>query len=185
MPERIRILGLDIEAAHGSSWNSTFDAKMFFGAAMRWDDEQWQNGGYLPPGASDVDFANWVAPLYTPNVLIVAHNGGYDLGGINGESLRLGFGSLPALLLSDTCKHIPKRGNMWSASLQNMCERYGVAAKGGMSRHGWEQAYRGDPEWLALVRAYNENDVDCVLALRRAMLAAGDLLAPQVWRPNA
>lgn len=176
-----RVLGLDIEAAHGASWGSTFDARIFFGAAMRWEDEDEQH--YLKPYASRRAFELWVRPLYTPGVLVVAHNGSYDLGGLNGESIRLGLDSLPTLLLSDTCKHIPQRGNMWSASLQNMCQRYGVEEKGSMSRYGWEEAYRGNREWLARVREYNENDVDCVLALRLAMIEAGDLLAPRSWSP--
>lgn len=180
-PRTLRILGLDIEAMHGASWNSTFDAKMFFGAAMRFEDETDQR--YLRPGAGRTAFARWIKPLYLPDVIVVAHNASYDLGGLNGESLRLGLGILPPLLVSDPCKHTAKRGNMWSASLENMCQRYGVATKGSMSRHGWEAAYRGDPEWLERVRAYNENDVDCVLALRRAMLEAGDLRAPKTWRP--
>lgn len=181
MPERVPVLGLDIEAQHGSSWGGTFDARIFFGAAMRWEDETEHH--YLKPRARRAAFARWVKPLYTPNVLAVGHNIEYDLGGLNGEAIRLGLPPLPALLVSDTCKHIAKRGNMWSASLENMCQRYGVATKGAMSRHGWEMAYRGDPEWLARVRDYNERDVDCVLALRRAMLAAGDLRGPEVWRP--
>lgn len=180
-PRTLRILGLDIEAAHGASWNSTFDAKMFFGAAMRFQDETEQR--YLKPGAGKLAFSRWIKPLYERDIIVVAHNGGYDLGGLNGESLRLGLGSLPPLLLSDTCKQIAKRGNMFSASLENMCQHYGIAAKGSMSRYGWEQAYRGDPEWLERVRVYNEQDVDCVLALRRAMLEAGDLLSPKTWRP--
>lgn len=177
-----RILGLDIEAEHGASWDSAFDARIFFGASMRWDDETEHR--YLPPHASRAAFARWVKPLYAPGVLVVAHNGEYDLGGLNGESIRLGLGSLPPLMLSDTCKHLPKRGNMWSASLENMCHHYGIQGKGSMPRHGWEEAYRGDKHWLEQVRLYNENDVDCVLALRRALIAAGVLRPPQIWSPG-
>jgi hypothetical protein len=178
--EARRILGLDIEAQHAATWGNQYDGRIFFGAALRFEDEP-DGMSYLRPHASADEMKLWIQPLYTPNVIVVAHNGTYDLTGLSGESVRLGLGPLPSVMLSDTLKHGPKVGQMFGRSLGNLCQMYGLIDKGSMSRYDWDAAYRGEQWALDKCREYNINDVDCVLELRKAML--GILSAPKVWRP--
>jgi hypothetical protein len=179
-PRSYRYLGLDIEAQHASTWGNQYDGRIFFGAALRFEDEP-DGMSYLRPHADRDDFERWVKPLHEPNIIVVAHNGTYDLTGLSGESVRLGLGPLPAVLLSDTLKHGPKVGQMFGRSLGNLCQMYGLIDKGSMSRFDWDAAYRGEEWALEKVREYNINDVDCVLELRKAMV--GILSPPKAWKP--
>ena len=165
-----RILALDIEAQHGATWG-TYDGRMFFGMAARFEDEDTMF--YLNPLAK---FDHWAwflgNTLLQPNIIVLAHNAKYDLPGIQGEMLRLNLGPLPPLRVIDTCNHIPKNGGMFSKSLANLAQHFGIAQKGSISRHDWEYLYRhvnlwSDPAWDQL-REYNENDVEVVLQLRQA-----------------
>jgi hypothetical protein len=175
-----RVLGLDIEAQHAATWGNSYDGRIFFGAALCFEDEP-DGMSYLRPHASKDDFRRWVKPLYESSIIVVAHNGTYDLTGLNGESVRLGLGTLSPILLSDTLKHGPKVGMMFGRSLGNLCQMYGLPDKGSMSRFDWDAAYRGEDWALQKCKEYNENDVDCVLALRQAMI--GLLSPPRTWRP--
>lgn len=178
-PRSYRILGLDIEAQHAATWGNQYDGRIFFGAALRFDDEP-DGMSYLRPHASADELKLWMKPLLEPNIIVVAHNGTYDLTGLNGESVRHGLGTLPPVMLSDTLKHGPKVGQMFGRSLGNLCQMYGLPDKGSMSRYDWDAAYRGEDWALQKVREYNMNDVDCVLDLRRAM--RGILSAPRMWK---
>ena len=180
-----RILALDIEAQHGATWG-TYDGRIFFGMAAKFEDSDQMR--YLRPLAGDHEMMSFLEDtLLQPGIIVLAHNAKYDLPGIQGEMLRLNLGPLPPLRVIDTCNHIPKNGGMFSKSLANLAQHFGIAQKGSISRHDWEYLYRHvnlwtDPAWDQL-REYNENDVEVVLQLRQAEEEAGWLGAPRLWRP--
>ena len=169
---------LDIEAQHGASWGSTYDARIFMGMAIGLPDG---TTDYLPPGSGAMEMKGFVDRYLPRGATVLAHNGKYDLPGINGECMRLGLPKLPILALIDTCNHLGKHGQMFSKSLANLAGHFGIEAKGGVSRYEWEQLYRTvynehDPKWIAL-KEYNELDVQVTIQLEAAERAAG-------WLPN-
>lgn len=177
-----RVLGVDIEAKRlGSDWGSgRWMFKEMLCAAMRFEDET--KASFLPFDFTPKQLDRWVEPL-RGNILAVAHNGLYDIDGVHGTLIALGLDGLPPVLLSDTLKLGPKTGGWARRDLGSMAARYGITAKGSISNSEWDLAHSGDQHIRDLVRAYNENDVDVVLELRRAMLAKGHLRAPRIWRP--
>lgn len=179
----IRVVGLDIESKRkGSDWGSgNFQFRDLICADMRFSDEKTHR--FLPFDFSPEQLDKWAEPLRQPGLLLVAHNGRYDLNGINASLIGLGLRPLHPNLLSDTLKDGP-RGDGWiRRDLGSMCVRYGISAKGSIDQAEWEAAYAGDKTVRARVRAYNQTDVDCVLELREAMLKRGHLSPPRVWRP--
>lgn len=177
-----RILGGDIEASRDQADWGDYAFKNFFCGDLRFEGQAKHSfsGFYPDPQA----FVDWVAPLREPDIIFVAHNGRYDLDGISGELVRLGEAPLPPMLLSDTLKDGPRRGKMAYGTLAYMCKQYGVQVKGNMDQYDWQQAYRGSRAHQAQVKAYNIGDVICVLQLRRAMLDAGHLSVPKLWKPG-
>lgn len=181
--EPLRVIGLDIETERkGSDWGTgTWKFKSMFCADMRFRDEDKHR--FLNFRPTTKAFSKWLEPLRLPDILVVAHNASYDLDGINGWAIKQGLPPLPPLLVHDTCRHGYKNGGMYSKSLRYLCHEYNVKVKGGIDAWEWEQAYAGDIGTLLLVKEYNQQDVDCVLELREAMLTSGHLKPPRLWRP--
>lgn len=179
----LRIVGIDIESKRkGSDWGSgTFQFRDLFCADMRFADETRHR--FLPFDFTPEQLDRWAESLRSPNLLVVAHNGRYDLNGINATVIGYGLEPISPNLLSDTLKDGPKGGGWIRRDLGSMCARYGIKAKGSIDQAEWEAAYAGDRTVRARVREYNENDVNCVLDLRVAMLKRGDLRPPRVWTP--
>jgi hypothetical protein len=76
------------------------------------------------------------------------------------------------------------KGDGWiRRDLGSMSVRYGIPAKGSIDQATWDLAHAGDRAARALVKTYNLNDVDVVLALQSAMVKRGHLSAPRLWRP--
>lgn len=174
----LEVWGLDIEAQRGATWGD-WPGKIWFGAA--WGRE----GGvieYAPP--RDVDaFARLLGELRQPGRLWVAHNGRYDLGGVNSWAQRFAFGGpIAPVYLHDTCRTY--HDSAWfSKKLADQAWHYDITSKGAVDRYVWEAAYLGEDWALEYVREYNINDVVTVLELRRAKMADGTIRAPKLWTP--
>ena len=179
----LRVIGLDIESKRkGSDWGSgTYQFRDLICADMRFDDEKTHR--FLPFDFTPQQLDVWADPLRSPGLLLVAHNGRYDLNGINATLIGLGLLPLSPNLLSDTLKDGPKGDGWIRRDLGSMAARYGIRAKGSIDQAEWEAAYAGDRTMRAKVMNYNMTDVDCVLELRVAMLRRGHLRPPRVWRP--
>lgn len=175
-----RILGLDIEARPGPWGGKDFTFRHMLSIATGFEGE---SVSYLAPGFLKYELERLIMPLREGNLLVVAHNGRYDLGGLNGMLVKLGLQPLPPQFLCDTFADVVKHGQMFSKSLANMCQRFGVPAKGHMSEVDWERVYEGDPEALKKLRIYNTGDVKSVLALRAKLLELGILRPPRWWKP--
>lgn len=179
---RLKVVGLDIESKRkGSDWGGAqFSFRDLICADLRFTDGPHR---FLPFDFTREQLDRWAEPLRQPNLLVVAHNGRYDLRGVSATLIGYGLRPLAANLLCDTLKDGPKGDGWILRDLGAMAVRYGIPAKGSIDKATWELAYAGNRKARALVRAYNLNDVDVVLALQRAMARRGHLSAPKVWRP--
>ena len=181
---QLRIVGLDIESRRkGSDWGTgSFHFRDLLCADMRFADESRHR--FLPFDFTKEQLDRWAEPLRSPNLLLVAHNGRYDLNGINATLVGYGLAPLVPNILCDTLRDGP-RGDGWiRRDLGSMALRYGIKAKGSIDQAVWDKAHAGDRAARAAVREYNQLDVDVVLALQRVMARRDLLRAPRMWRPR-
>ena len=179
---RLRVVGLDVESKRkGSDWGSQFSFRDLICADMRFTDERVHR--FLPFDFTKEQLDKWAEPLRQEGLLLVAHNGRYDMRGINATLVGYGLKPISPNVLSDTLKDGPKGDGWIRRDLGSMCQRYGIKAKGSIDQATWDLAYAGDRKARALVKAYNINDVDVVLALQAVMAKRGHLSAPKTWRP--
>ena len=177
----LRIVGLDVESKRkGSDWGSTFSFRDLICADLRFTDGPHR---FLPFDFTKEQLDRWAEPLRSPDLLVVAHNGRYDLRGVNATLIGFGLRPLAANVLCDTLKDGPKTDGWIRRDLGSMAVRYGVPAKGSIDQATWDLAHAGDRKARALVKTYNQNDVDVVLRLQSAMARRGHLSGPKVWRP--
>jgi hypothetical protein len=175
-----RVFGIDIEARPGPWGGKDFTFRHMLSVAAGFEGK---SVSYIAPGFLKYELERIIMPLREGNLLVVAHNAKYDLSGLNGMMMKMGLEPLPPQLVCDTCADVKKHGFMFSKSLGNMAQRFGVPSKGHMSEVDWEGVYENDPEALEKLRIYNIGDVKTVLALRRVLLERGLLRPPRTWRP--
>lgn len=183
MQQLLRIVGIDIESKRkGSDWGSgPYSYRDMICADYRFADEKPHY--FLPFDFTVKQLDQWAQPLRSPNLLLVAHNGMYDLRGINATLIGFGLAPLHENRMCDTLKDGP-RGDGWiRRDLGSMAVRYGIKAKGSVDQATWDLAHAGDGAARALVEAYNKNDVDVVLLLQAVMAKRELLSAPRIWRP--
>lgn len=179
----LRIVGIDLESKRkGSDWGSgSFSYRDLICGDLRFSDEQTHRS--LPFDFTREQLDRWAAPLRDTGLLIVAHNGRYDLRGVSATLVGYGLEPIAPNFLSDTLRDGP-RGDGWILrDLGSMAVRYGVPAKGSIDKATWERAYSGDRRARALVKNYNRQDVDVVLKLQSVMARRGLLAQPKIWRP--
>ena len=113
--------------------------------------------------------------------LLTGHNiNRHDLGVINAESIRCGFGSLPSLLIQDTMR-LPKTKGLKKGQ-DNLSELFDVPAeKMTLSWQGWDDAY-AEPGWPR-VKERCRADVAQNKLLRAELLERGLLGEPFRWHP--
>lgn len=179
----LRIVGIDIESKRkGSDWSSgSYSFRDLICADLRFAVETVHH--FLPFDFTVEQLDRWAEPLRSPGLVIVAHNGRYDLRGVNATLVGFKLRPLVANVLCDTLKDGPKGDGWIRRDLGSMAVRYGVPAKGSIDSATWDLAYAGDRKARALVKTYNQNDVDVVLALQAAMTKRDLLSAPKTWRP--
>lgn len=180
---RLRLVGVDIESKRkGSDWGSgPYNFRDLICADLRFADESTHR--FLPLDFTLKQLDHWVKPLRAPGLLVIAHNGKYDLRGINATLVGFGLEPLSENRLCDTLKDGPKGDGWIRRDLGSMAIRYGIKAKGSIDQATWDLAHAGDRDARALVESYNKNDVDVVLALQAAMVKRDHLGAPTLWRP--
>lgn len=179
----LHIVGIDIESKRkGSDWGSgSYQFRDLICADLRFADEKTHH--FLPFDFTLKQLDQWVQPLRQPGLLIVAHNGRYDINGINATLVGFGLEPLSENRLCDTLKDGPRGDGWMRRDLGSMAVRYGVPAKGSIDTATWDLAHAGDGRARALVEAYNKNDVDVVLRLQAVMAERGHLAGPRMWRP--
>lgn len=107
----------------------------------------------------------------------------HDLPIINGMRLELGWAPLPPKLTSDTKLDMRKKADV-PATQEFLSEALAVAdAKVHMTQSDWREANRLTPDGLVKTSLRVMGDVRQHMQLREALMAAGWLGAPRVWRP--
>lgn len=179
----LRIVGLDLESKRrGSDWGTgTFHFRQLICADFRFADESAHH--FLPFDFTTEQLDKWAEPLRSSGLLVVAHNGRYDLVGVNATLVERGLRPLAANVLSDTMRDSPKLAGWGRRDLGSMALRYNIAAKGSVGNGLWDLAHNGDRAARAHVKNYNQQDVDVVLLLQAKMARLGHLGRPKVWRP--
>lgn len=179
----MKIVGVDIESRRkGSDWGGpSFQFRDLICADLRFADEARHR--FLPFDFTKEQLDRWADPLRQPGLLLVAHNGRYDMNGINATLIGYGLEPLHPNVLCDTLKDSPKGDGWIRRDLGSMALRYGIRAKGSIDQAIWDKAHAGDRHARALVRAYCILDVDVVLELQKVMARRGHLKAPKTWRP--
>jgi len=180
----LRIVGVDLESKRkGSDWSQgSFHFRDLICADLRFADEPKHR--FLPFDFSVQQLDQWADHLRQPNLIVVAHNGRYDMNGISASLIGFGLRPLAANVLCDTLKDGPKGDGWIRRDLGSMAVRYKIRAKGGIDQATWDLAHNGDRAARTLVKTYNQNDVDVVLALQAAMARKGHLGRSMVWRPR-
>ena len=179
----LRLVGVDIESKRkGSDWGTgSYSFRDLICADLRFKDETKHH--FLPFDFTKDQLDRWAAPLRQPNLLVIAHNGRYDLRGVNATLVGYGLEPLVPNLLCDTLKDGPKGDGWIRRDLGSMALRYGIKAKGSVDQAVWDKAHAGDRGARAFVKAYNLNDVDVVMELQAVMARRGHLARAKVWRP--
>lgn len=107
----------------------------------------------------------------------------HDLPIINGALMELGMAPLQQKLTQDTKLDMVRKADI-PATQEFLSEMLGVRApKVQMTQAKWREANRLTPEGLALTEKRVAGDVRQHMKLRKAMLKAGLLKSPRVWRP--
>jgi len=181
---RLKIIGIDIESKRkGSDWGTgTFNFRDLICADLRFKDESRHH--FLPFGFSVAQLDKWANHLRADNLVLVAHNGRYDLQGVNATLIGYGLKPLAANVLCDTLKDAPKGYGWIRRDLGSMAMLYNIPAKGSIPNAVWDLAHHGDRKAQALVKSYNQRDVDVVLELQRVMAKKGHLGRSMTWKPR-
>lgn len=107
----------------------------------------------------------------------------HDLPIINGALLEHGLPTLGPKMTQDTKLDLVKRADI-PVSQENLATMMGVtASKYHMTQAMWREANRLTPEGLALTEKRVTDDIKQHMKMRAALLAAGLLKAPRLWRP--
>ena len=116
--------------------------------------------------------------------LAVGHNIlRHDLPMLNAALIRRQQPKLAPVRVTDTYKHLPKRGGL-SVSLENLVALLGVKGrKYAMNQPSWELANRLTDEGVQLARKRVASDVVLQARLHKKLLELGWLSAPKVWAP--
>ena len=182
---KLKIVGLDVESRRkGSDWSNSgsFSFRDLLCADLRFSDQKTHR--FLPFDFTSAQLDQWANPLRQDGLLLVAHNGRYDLNGINATLIGYGLKPISPNVLCDTLKDGPKGDGWIRRDLGSMAVRYGITAKGSIDQATWDLAHNGDRAAQRLVKIYNMNDVDVCLDLQAEMARLGHLSRPQMWRPK-
>ena len=107
----------------------------------------------------------------------------HDLPILNGALMEAGLPLLGPKLTQDTKLDMVKKADI-PATQEFLSDTLGVKShKYHMTQMMWRDANRLTPEGLALTEKRVTDDVRQHMKLRKAMLAAGMLHPPKVWRP--
>jgi len=178
-----RILDFDIENRPLSYWVPDRPTAEITAIAACWVDDPsvmfcWLLGRDDPK----VMLENF-ARLYDEAGMVTGHYiKKHDLSIINGALIEYGLPALSPKLAQDTKLDLVKRGDL-PASQENLADLMGVKdRKLHMTQAMWREANRLTPDGLSLTEARVTADVRQHIKLRAALLRAGLLNPPRVWK---
>ena len=192
------VMGWDLENRPMAYWYDGATTSQITAIGWKKDDDDVQAMLLLPSGRFDTgglrsqpavkaysDFRS----LLIGAGLTYGHNvRRHDFPIFNAALLRCGLPPLPEMLTTDTLRDYPRTKDM-SASLENLCELYGVTVPGadGKKHMGvvtWERANQLLPEGIAEAKERVVTDVLLQEALWRYLLERELLVMPRKWSPR-
>ncbi len=179
----VRILDFDIENRPLSYWVPDRPTAEITAIAWSWADSKVVNTYILgrdDPVMGMLDFA----VAYNAADMVTGHYiRRHDLSIIQSELMEKGIATLEAKLSCDTKLDMIKKGEM-PATQEHLAEMLGIPAqKVHMTQAMWREANRLTPAGIKLTEKRVVGDVVQHKQLRLAMLDAGWLGAPKMWRP--
>jgi hypothetical protein len=180
-----RILDFDIENRPLSYIGSDFTSADVTAIAWSWVGEDKVTAKMLTLDPESADEMLWAfRDVYDQAEIVTGHYvTRHDLPILNGAMLEFGLPPLDAKLASDTKCHLVKRLEL-PASQEALAGMYGVdESKKHMTQTEWRAANRLEPWGVECARKRVINDVIQHKALRAALIEAGALHPPKLWRP--
>jgi hypothetical protein len=179
----MRVLDFDIENRPLSYWYDGQTTAELTGFAMCWADDPESMEVYLL-GRDDMDYAlaRFVEAYNEADMVTGHYIRRHDLPHINSELMERGMAPLGEKLTCDTKLDFVKKGDQ-PATQEYLAEMFGVESpKESMSQHDWRKANRLTSDGVARTKVRCVGDVKQHMELRLAMLKAGVLHEPKVWR---
>lgn len=180
---KVRILDFDIENRPLSYWVPDRPTAEVTAVAWSWSDSKDFDTVML--GRDDiVDGLRRFAQAYSEADMVTGHYiRKHDLPILQGEMMEKGLPPLGAKLTCDTKLDMLRKGDM-PATQEHLSEMLGVrAVKYHMTQAMWREANRLTREGIRLTENRVVMDVQQHKLLRLAMLNAGLLGSPKMWRP--
>lgn len=180
----LRILDFDIENKPLAYLGQDFTTSEVTAIAAGWADQKQIHVWCLGEVDSEEMLAGF-RDLYDQADLVTGHFiRSHDLPIINGALIEFGLPSLGLKLTSDTKTDLVRRKGV-SASQESLADMLGVKApKEGMSQTKWRAANRLTPDGIRETKRRVVGDVRQHKELRAALVAAGLLGPPRMWRPR-
>lgn len=180
---RLRILDFDIENRPLSYLGMDFTTAEITAIGAQFTDEP---AGYVWALGEDTaeDMLLGFKVLYDAADIVTGHYiKHHDLPIINGALLELGLPGLGAKLVTDTKVDL-KIFKGISKSQESLGGMFGlIAPKVQMDQTKWRAANRLTPEGIALTKERVLGDVIQHMELRVALIEAGVLRTPEIWKP--
>ena len=179
----LRILDFDIENRPLSYLGMDFTTAEITAIAASFEGEDTIHT-FLLGEMSGLDMLDGFRELYDAADIVTGHYiRRHDLPILNGALLEVERPPLAPILASDTKTDL-KIGKGISYSQENLSEMLGLPApKVQMNTPKWREANRLTPEGIALTRTRVEGDIMQHKLLRQALLQAGVLNPPTLWKP--
>jgi hypothetical protein len=184
MPKKLRILDFDIENRPLSYWVPDRPTAEVTAIASCWtDDPSSIQVSLLGPKTVEQMLDEFLARYDEADIVTGHYIRKHDLPILNGQLLEFGRPPLSGKMTSDTKLDLLKKADI-PATQEFLGEAFGIKAqKVHMTQADWREANRLTTDGLVKTAVRVMGDVHQHIQLREALLKAGWLGAPKVWRP--
>jgi len=182
---KLRVLDIDLENRPLSYLGQDYTTAEITAIAACWDGHPKSMTVWLLGVDDPEDMFEGFRKAYDAADLVTGHYiRVHDLPIINGSMVELGLPPLDEKLTCDTKLDLVKKGPVFSASQENLCQMLGLPQpKIHMNTALWREANRLTSAGLKLTAKRAMGDVIQHMALRKALVERNLLSSPKVWRP--
>lgn len=179
-----RILDFDIENRPLSYWQPDRPTAEITAIAFAWADYPAHVQVWLLGRDDPKEMLEEFVEFYDAADIVTGHYvRKHDLPIIQGALLEFGLPMLKAKLVQDTKLDMVKKADI-PATQEHLADMLGLESpKVHMTQASWREANRLTPDGLKLTQERVVGDVRQHMELRLAMLKAGWLHPPRMWRP--
>jgi hypothetical protein len=179
----MRVLTFDIENRPLSYWIPDRPTAEVTAIAWSFDDPDKVSSVLLGRETLPEMLGAFLAAYNEADMVVGHYIRKHDLPLLNGALIEQRMPTLSAKLVLDTKIDMIRKTDI-PATQENLSEMLGVEApKVHMTQAMWRESNRLTKKGLGYTKKRAEGDVLQNMLLRRAMVAAGWLKAPRVWRP--